>query len=68
MGNNNRDRIEATREGRVEQSASVTYDLYFLAPMPLLRSASFTLGWRRLRDQGIAANDFGGLLGWTYKF
>jgi hypothetical protein len=68
MGNHNRDRIETTREGRAEQSASVTYDLYFLAPTPLLRSASVTLGWRRLRDQGIAANDFGGLLGWTYKF
>jgi hypothetical protein len=62
------DRAEGTRGTRVEQPASLTYDLYFVAPLPILRSASVTVGWRRLREAGDAANDFGGLLGWAWKF
>lgn len=62
------DRTEGVHETREQHTASVTYDLYFVAPLPILRSASVTLGWRRLREAGIAANDFGGLLGWAWSF
>ncbi len=68
LGNHNRDRVEQVRAGRTGQTASVSYDLYFVAPHPLLRSASVTLGWRRVRESGVSANDFGALVGWTYKF
>lgn len=68
LGNRGADGAEGRRAVRVENTASLTYDLYFIAPLPILRSASATLGWRRLREGGTAANDIGGLLGWTWKF
>jgi hypothetical protein len=68
LANRNEDRAEGLRGTRVQQTASVTYDLYFVAPLPILRSASVTVGWRRLREAGDAANDFGGLVGWAWKF
>jgi hypothetical protein len=68
QGSHATDRRDGSRAGRTEPTASLSYDLYFLAPTPLLRSASVTLGWRRLREGGVSANDFGGLVGWTYKF
>lgn len=68
LGSHSADKVEQAHAGRAEHAASLSYDLYFVAPHPLLRSASVTLGWRRLREGGVAANDFGGLLGWTYKF
>ncbi|MDO9709777.1 hypothetical protein [Paracraurococcus lichenis] len=68
LSNWNDDRAEGLRGTRVQQTASLTYDLYFVAPLPILRSASVTVGWRRLREAGEAANDFGGLLGWAWKF
>ncbi|HYZ33483.1 MAG TPA: hypothetical protein VE684_14530, partial [Crenalkalicoccus sp.] len=52
LQNGNEDRAEGTRLTRVEHTASVTYDLYFVAPLPILRSAAVTLGWRRLREGG----------------
>ena len=68
LTNGNHDRAEGTRGTRTQNTASVTYDLYFVAPIPILRSAIAVLGWRRLREAGVAANDFGGLLGWAWKF
>ena len=68
LANRNEDRAEGLRGTRVQQTASVTYDLYFVAPLPILRSASVTVGWRRLREAGEAANDVGGLVGWAWKF
>ncbi len=68
QGNHNTDRLAQTRAGRTEQSVSVSYDLYFIAPTPMLRAASVTLGWRRLREDGISSNGVGGLLGWNWKF
>ena len=68
MSNGNEDRAAGLRGTRTQNTASLTYDLYFVVPYPILRSASVTVGWRRLREAGIAANDFGGLLGWAWKF
>ena len=68
LQNGNEDRATGEHGTRVQQTASVTYDLYFVAPLPILRTASLTVGWRRLREAGVAANDFGGLLGWAWKF
>lgn len=69
LQNGNEDRAPGGERGtRVQQTASLTYDLYFVAPLPILRTASVTLGWRRLREAGVASNDFGGLLGWAWKF
>ena len=68
MGNHNTDKVEHSRAGRTEHSASLSYDLYFVAPHPLLRTASLTVGWRRPREEGVSTNDFGALLGWSWKF
>jgi hypothetical protein len=68
MTNGSTDSAEGTRATRTQNTASVTYDLYFVAPVPILRSAIATVGRRRLREGGVAANDFGGLLGWAWKF
>lgn len=68
LANRAEDRAEATRATRTQNTASLSYDLYFIVPWPILRSASVTAGWRRLREAGESANDFGGLLGWSWKF
>ena len=67
MNSSSRDR-EAGRGWAQQHTASVTYDLYFVAPLPILRTASVTAGWRRLREDGSSANDFGALVGWRLPF
>jgi hypothetical protein len=68
MGNHSSDSRERSRAGRTEHASSLSYDLYFLAPTPLLRSTSLTVGWRRLREDGISTNGFGAQVVWVYKF
>jgi hypothetical protein len=65
--NGNKDPVEGNAT-RVEHSASVTYDLYFLVPAPILRPLSVTLGWRSLREAGVTQQGVGGLVGWSWKF
>jgi hypothetical protein len=62
-----RDRV-AGRQTRDQPTASLSYDLNFLAPMPILRATTVTVGWRRLREDRVATNDFGAAVSWAYKF
>lgn len=68
LQNGNTDAQAATRATRVQQTASVTYDLYFLVPAPILRPLSVTLGWRSLREAGTTQQGVGALMGWSWKF
>ncbi len=68
LQNGNLNAQEPQRATRVQQTASVTYDLYFLAPLPILRPLALTLGWRALREGGTTQQGFGGLLAWSWKF
>ena len=66
---NSTSRDRETGRGWAQQhSASITYDLYFVVPAPILRTASVTAGWRNLREDGRSANDFGALVGWRLPF
>jgi len=71
MNNTSRDRPADGASGRgwaQQHTASLTYDLYFVVPVPILRTASLTAGWRNLREDGRSANDFGALVGWRLPF
>jgi hypothetical protein len=56
-----------TRAVRVENTASITYDLSNHVPV-ILRGLEWSIGWRRLRDAGVSTNDFGTQLVWGYTF
>jgi hypothetical protein len=49
-----------------EHSASITYDLGDAAPW--LNGFQWSLGWRRLREEGVAANDYGTQLVYAVAF
>ena len=68
MNSRSNDPATATRGWAQQHSASVTYDLIFVVPLPILRTASVTAGWRNLREDGRGANDFGALVGWRLPF
>ena len=68
LQNGNLNAQETLRATRVQQTVSVTYDLYFLVPMPILRPLAVTLGWRALREGGTTQQGAGGLIAWSWKF
>ena len=62
-----RDRERGESAGRATQhTASISYDLS--QATPLLRGFEWTIGWRRLSEDGEAANDFGTQLTYGYRF
>ena len=68
MNSRSTDPAAGTRAWAQQHSASVTYDLIFVVPLPILRTASVTAGWRNLRAEGRSANDVGALVGWRLPF
>jgi len=68
LQNGNRDAQAAVQATRVQQTASLTYDLYFLMPAPILRPLAVTVGWRALREGGNTQQGVGALVGWAWKF
>jgi hypothetical protein len=67
MNSTARDR-DSGRQWAQQTTASLTYDLTFIAPIPLLRTASVTVGWRNLREYGQSVNGAGALVGWRLPF
>jgi hypothetical protein len=68
MNSRSSDNATGTRGWAQQHAASVTYDLIFVVPLPILRTASVTAGWRNLREDGRSANDVGALVGWRLPF
>ena len=57
-----------SHQTNVEQAVSVTYDLYFLAPTPILRPLTLTVGARRVREDGVGYTGVGAALGWLWRW
>ena len=64
----NTDTRAGSHQTNVEQAISLTYDLYFLAPTPILRPLSLTVGARRVREDGVAYTGVGAALGWLWRW
>lgn len=61
-----KDRDDAASSVARQHAASVSYDLSEVAGW--LEGSAVTAGWRRLRESGEAANDFGLQFSYAYRF
>lgn len=63
-----RDRGGAAPGRAIQHAAGVDIGLGDLLPSRLFPDLTVSLGYRRLREGGVASNDFGAAVTWSYRF